>query len=92
MVVTVVEAKNHCNCDVNTWDDLFPLWIESATDSLQRFTGVDFFEYPVQDWMKQSVLMYVADLFENRGEGKVSKVGENARQLCKSYIKHGYWF
>lgn len=92
MIVTVAEAKKNCNCDVTTWDDLFPNWIVSATTSLEAFTGIDFEEYGPDEWMKQGVLMYVADLYQNRGEDKSVKVGEAARQFCKPYIKHGYWF
>jgi len=43
------------------------------------------------DWMKQGVLKYVVDLFENRGDIK-HEVGYDAKQYCKNFISHGSFF
>lgn len=45
----------------------------------------------VLDWMKQGVLKYVVDLFENRGDIK-HEVGYDAKQYCKNFIEHGSFF
>lgn len=47
-----------------------------------------------EEWMQVAVKMYVADLFQNRGESGTGKqkVGELAKQFCKSFISHGFWF
>ena len=42
MVVSVSEAKSHCNCDVETMDYLFLGWINAATEALERFTNLVF--------------------------------------------------
>ena len=147
-VVTVQEAKDHCNCDVDTFDALFTGWIAAARMALQVFTNQAFLPSNVtyyvendgfhgwyaalpyannavltgdsatkyelkgervyttdpdmsltytagtapEQWMKQSALMYVADLYENRGEGQNTKIGEAAKQYCKGFINHGMFF
>lgn len=147
LIATVQETKLYCNCDVDTWDDLFEKWIKGATDALQQFTGLafvpsnvtavfnlseneDYIQLPfangavlngvdymlvggriytnekkvsvsyttgvTEEWMKIAVMMYVADLFTNRGENNSNyskqNVGELAKQFCKGHITHGLLF
>lgn len=125
-IVSVEEAKRHCNCDVSTWDVDFVSWINAATRALESWSNTTFTPSTVKllvkqnvientdnyielpfynnaklkdgsvytlmgrriytndelveieytcgseptDAMKHAVKMYVADLYENRGESK----------------------
>ncbi|MBO9592741.1 MAG: phage gp6-like head-tail connector protein [Niabella sp.] len=148
LVITVADAKQHCNVDYDDSDAQFTSWIKAATEALQRFTNQAFLPSNVvfkasqrvingwsnnyvipfannaalpsdskytltgnaiftdddsiditytsgadpEEWMKQAVRMYVADLSENRGESQQDKVGEAAKQYCKAFINHGSFF
>lgn len=49
-----------------------------------RYTaGYDVDKFPA--WAKQAVLMYVSDLYENRGEQKLGEVGKDAFSYCSPF-------
>lgn len=50
---------------------------------LSYTAGYDHDKIP--SWMKQAVLMYVADLYENRGEQKLGEVGKDAFSYCSPF-------
>ena len=44
-----------------------------------------------EEWMKEAVLKYVADMFIHRGEEGFDS-GREAKIFCAPYISHGGWF
>lgn len=146
LIVSVQEAKDKLIIDYPVDDDMLKRDIISATQTLQKFTGLAFMPSSVKvtisqrsirgehnyitipyannavlvttgyeltggdiivtddsivtleytagetkEWMKEAVLMYVCDLYTNRGE-EGGNVGESAKSLCAPHISHGGWF
>lgn len=59
----------------------------STTDSQVK---LEYTAGNVEEWMKHAVKLYVADLFDNRGDQKTGEIGKDAKSYCMPFIKHGF--
>lgn len=80
MYVTLERAKQHCNVEIDDDNDKLALYIDAAEAHVQKFLGQDLSNYLVDNTgdsvpdldrrlnpaVEAGILMYVADLYENR--------------------------
>lgn len=94
-LVTLVEAKSHLRVMHDDEDNDITLRMEAATEIV-----VDYIKQPDNEWtdadapflIKAAILLVLADLYENRGDGESPEYGQADGYLTKpvTAILHRY--